>query len=220
VGRFVQTAVKHALRRLAASPVFSLTALVTLGVAIGANALIFSVVNGVLLKPLPFAAPDQLVAVWHFAPGIMAGDLNQSPATYLTYREGKVFQDIGMWRDEAASVTGHGEPERVDTLRLTEGTLPLLGIRPALGRDFTPEDDSPAGAPSVILSHDYWQRVFGGSPSALGQSLVVDGTPTQVIGVLPATSGSSTSIPRWSCRSGSIARSSSSATSATTAWRG
>jgi putative ABC transport system permease protein len=186
VGRFVQTAVKHALRRLAASPVFSLTALVTLGVAIGANALIFSVVNGVLLKPLPFAAPDQLVAVWHFAPGIMAGDLNQSPATYLTYREGKVFQDIGMWRDEAASVTGHGEPERVDTLRLTEGTLPLLGIRPALGRDFTPEDDSPAGAPSVILSHDYWQRVFGGSPSALGQSLVVDGTPTQVIGVLPA----------------------------------
>lgn len=176
---------KHALRRLLASPVFSLTALLTLGVAIGANALIFSVVNGVLLKPLPFASPDQLVAVWHFAPGVMAGDLNMSPAAYLTYRDERVFQDMGMWRDEAASVTGHGEPERVDTLRVTEGTLPLLGIRPALGRIFTPEDDAPGSAPSVVLSHAYWQRVFGGSPGALGQSLVIDGTPTQVIGVLP-----------------------------------
>lgn len=177
---------KQALRRLAGSPVFTLTALVTLGVAIGANALIFSVVNGVLLKPLPFAAPEQLVGVWHFAPGIMSGDLNQSPAMHLTYREEKVFQDISMWRDEAASITGHGEPERVDTLRFTEGTLSLLGVRPALGRDFTTEDDSPSGAPTVILSHDYWQRVFGGRPEALGQSLVIDGTPTQVIGVLPA----------------------------------
>lgn len=176
---------KHALRRLLASPVFSITALVTLGVAIGANALIFSVVNGVLLKPLPFASPEQLVAVWHFAPGVMAGDLNMSPAAYLTYRDERVFQDIGMWRDEAASVTGHGEPERVDTLRVTDGTLPLLGIRPALGRIFTPEDDAPGSAPSVVLSHEYWQRVFGGSPGALGQSLVIDGTPTQVIGVLP-----------------------------------
>ena len=144
--------VRHAFRRLAGSPVFALTALITLGVAIGANALIFSVVNGVLLKPLPFAAPDQLVGVWHFAPGIMAGDLNQAPATYLTYREAKVFQDIGMWRDEAASVTGHGEPERVDTLRLTQGTLDLLGVRPELGRVFTPEDDAHGSAPTVILA--------------------------------------------------------------------
>ena len=176
---------KHALRRLAASPVFSLTALVTLGVAIGANALIFSVVNGVLLKPLPFASPNQLVGVWHFAPGVMAGDLNMSPATYLTYRDEHVFQDIGMWRDEAASITGHGEPERVDTLRVTDGTLPLLGIRPELGRIFTADDDAAGSAPTVVLSHEYWQRVFGGNPAALGQSLVIDGTPTLVIGVLP-----------------------------------
>ncbi|HTM33108.1 MAG TPA: ABC transporter permease, partial [Vicinamibacterales bacterium] len=178
--------VRHAFRRLVGSPVFALTALITLGVAIGANALIFSVVNGVLLKPLPFAAPDQLVGVWHFAPGIMAGDLNQAPSTYLTYREAKVFQDIGMWRDEAASVTGHGEPERVDTLRLTQGTLDLLGVRPEFGRIFTPEDDTYGSAPTVILGHDYWQRVFGGNPNALQQSLVIDGTPTQVVGILPA----------------------------------
>jgi predicted permease len=177
--------VKHALRRLAANPIFSLTALVTLGLAIGANALIFSVVNGVLLKPLPFASPDRLVGVWHVAPGVMAGDLNQSPATYLTYRDEHVFEDIGMWADGAASVTGRGEPERVDSLSVTDGTLPLLGVRPALGRIFTPEDDAPGSAPTVLLSHDYWLRVFGGSPTAIGQSLVIDGEPTQVIGVLP-----------------------------------
>ena len=176
---------KHALRRLAGSPIFSLTALVTLGVAIGANALILSVVNGVLLKPLPYANPEQLVGAWHLAPGVMAGDLNQSPATYLTYREAKVFQDIGMWSDGAASITGRGEPERVDSLSVTDGTLPLLGIRPALGRLFTAEDDAPGSAETVILSHEFWQRVFKGDPNAIGQSLVVDGSPTQVIGVLP-----------------------------------
>jgi predicted permease len=90
-----------------------------------------------------------------------------------------------MWRDEAASVTGHGEPERVDTLRLTQGTLDLLGIKPALGRIFTPEDDAHLSAPTAILSHEYWQRVFGGNQNALQQSLVIDGTPTQVVGVLP-----------------------------------
>ena len=175
---------KHALRRLAGSPIFSLTALVTLGVAIGANALILSVVNGVLLKPLPYANPEQLVGAWHLAPGIMAGDLNQSPATYLTYREARVFQDIGMWSDGASSITGRGEPERVDSLSVTDGTLPLLGIRPALGRLFTAEDDAPGSAETVILSHEFWQRVFKGDPNAIGQSLVVDGSPTQVIGVL------------------------------------
>src|SRR5690606_22029936 len=105
----VSPGVRHAFRRLVASPAFSLTALVTLGVAIGANALIFSVVNGVLLKPLPFADPDRLVGVWHLAPGILDGDLNQSPATYLTYRDAGVFQDIGMWDNAAATVTGRGD---------------------------------------------------------------------------------------------------------------
>ena len=176
---------RHALRRLVASPAFTLTALATLALAIGANALIFSVVNGVLLKPLPYPEPDRLVGVWHVAPGIMPGDLNQSPATYLTYRESGVFQDIGLWRNEAAAVTGRGEPERLDTIRVSDGALPLLGVRPALGRVFTAEDDSPTGLETVILSHDYWQRAFGGSASALGQSIEVDGVPHQIIGVLP-----------------------------------
>jgi predicted permease len=177
--------VKHALRRLRRSPAFTLTALVTLGAAIGANALIFSVVSAVVLKPLPFVNPDELVGVWHVAPGLMSGDLNQSPSTYFTYREGGVFQDIGMWDNSAASITGRGDPERVDTLNVTDGTLTLLGVRPALGRTFTKEDDSPGSAETVILSHDYWMRAFGGNPAALGQSLNVDGSPRRIIGVLP-----------------------------------
>ncbi|MGE3188474.1 MAG: ABC transporter permease [Vicinamibacterales bacterium] len=176
---------KHAIRRLLASPIFTLTALVTLGAAIGANALLFSVVNGVLLKPLPFADPDRLVGVWHVAPGLGEGPVNQSPATYLTYRDAGIFQDIGLWDNASATVTGRGEPEQLDSLYVTDGTLPILGVRPALGRTFTPDDDAPGSAETVLLSHDYWLRAFGGSPAAVGQSLVVDGRPRQVIGILP-----------------------------------
>lgn len=176
---------KHALRRLLKSPAFALTALITVGAAIGANALIFSVVNGVILKPLPFAEPDRLVGVWHVAPGLADGAMNQSPATYFTYRDNKVFDDIGMWDNGSVTVTGRGEPERVDVLLVTDGTLPVVGVRPAVGRTFTADDDAPGSAETVLISHTYWQRAFGGSPVALGQSIVVDGRPRQIIGVLP-----------------------------------
>ena len=177
---------KHALRRLVSSPVFSVTALVTLGVAIGANALIFSVVNGVLLKPLPFASPDQLVGVWHFAPGIMTGDLNQSPATYLTYREAEVFQDIGMWRDEArlghrprrAGARGHAPRHRrhAAAARRQPGARTDLHAGGRCARQPADGDPEPR-----LLAARVRRR-----PNAIGQSLVIDGTPTQVIGVLPA----------------------------------
>lgn len=177
---------RHALRRLVTNPVFSVTAIITLAVAIGANALIFSVVNGVLLKPLPFVEPDRLVGVWHVAPGIAPGPINQAPSTYLTYREeGRVFQDVGLWDDTSVTITGRGEPEQIDALMVTDGTLPLLGVRPALGRTFTREDDAPGTADTVMLSHTYWQRVFNGSPSAIGQTLTVNGRGREIIGVLP-----------------------------------
>ncbi|MDH4064142.1 MAG: ABC transporter permease, partial [Acidobacteriota bacterium] len=176
---------QHALRRLIRTPAFALTALLTLGLAIGANALIFSVVNGVLLKPLPFADPDRLVGVWHTAPALFEGAVNQSPATYFTYREAGVFDDIGLWDNTQVTVTGRGDPERVDALRVTDGTLPLLGVRPVQGRTFSQEDDAPGSADTVMVSHAYWQRLFGGDATAIGQSLVVDGKPRQIIGVLP-----------------------------------
>jgi putative ABC transport system permease protein len=178
--------VKHALRRLLKNPAFSLTALITIGAAIGANALIFSVVNGVVLKPLPFADPGRLVGVWHVAPGLgMPGPMNQGPTTYFTYRDNKVFNDIGMWDNFTVTITGRGEPERVDGLLVTDGTLPIVGVRPVLGRTFTPADDAPGSAETVIVSHDYWRRALGGNAAAIGQSLVIDGRPREVIGVLP-----------------------------------
>ena len=116
----------------------------------------------------------------------MPGPLQQSAATYFMIREsGQSFEDIGLWQSGSATVTGRGEPEQVETLFVTDGTLPVLGLRPALGRIFTKEDDLPNGPSVVLVSHRYWQRAFGASPSAIGQSLMVNGTPREVIGVLP-----------------------------------
>jgi predicted permease len=178
--------VKHSFRRLLKSPAFALTAIITVGAAIGANALIFSVVNGVILKPLPYADPKALVGAWLVAPGVMPGPLQQSAATYFMLRDSaQSFQDIGLWSNGSATITGRGEPEQIETLNVTDGTLPVLGIRPALGRGFTREDDLPTGPNVVLISHAYWQRAFGGSPAAVGQSLTLNGTAREVVGVLP-----------------------------------
>jgi predicted permease len=163
-----------------------LTAAITLAAAIGANALIFSIVNGVLLKPLPYEHPESLVGVWHVAPGLMQGPLNQAPSTYFLYREqAESFVDIGLWDNASVTITGRGEPEEVEAIQVTDGTLPVLGVRPVLGRNFSREDDAPGGADAVMVSHAYWQRALGGRPDVIGQSMVVNGRARQIIGVLP-----------------------------------
>ena len=128
---------RHAFDGSSRHPAFSLTAAITLAAAIGANALIFSVVNGVLLKPLPFAEPERLVGVWHVAPGIAPGPMNQAPSTYFTYREdGEVFQDIGLWDDTTVTITGRGEPEQIEALdrhrRHAAAARRAAGARPQL----------------------------------------------------------------------------------------
>jgi predicted permease len=178
--------VKHSLRRLLKSPAFALTAIITVGAAIGANALIFSVVNGVILKPLPYSNPSSLVGAWLVAPGVMPGPLQQSAATYFMIRDSaQSFQDIGLWQSGSVTITGRGEPEQVETLYVTDGTLPVLGISPALGRGFSKEDDLPTGPKAALISHRYWQRAFNANPSAIGQSIMVNGVARAVIGVLP-----------------------------------
>ena len=157
---------------------------------IGANTAIFSVVSGVLLKPLPYPDPESLVSVWQTAPGLGIKELNASPATYFTYREeSHTFQDVGLWQNDAVSVTGGAtnadQPEQVPALRMTDGTLPLLGIQPALGRLFSSKDDEPGAARTVILSYGYWQRKFGGDATVIGRGMILNAKPCQVIGVLP-----------------------------------
>jgi len=174
-------------RRLRRAPLFTSVAVITLAVGIGANAAIFSVVNDVLLQPLPFEDPSRLVGVWHTAPGMNISLLNQSPATYLAYRDdAHVFEDIALWDTSMASITGVGEPERVQELDVTDGLLPLLRVQPALGRRFSKEDDAPGAPDRVILAHAYWQRKFGSDPAVIGRAMTIDGKPHEIIGVLPA----------------------------------
>jgi len=177
---------RQVLRRLSRTPMFTAITLLTLAAGVGANTAIFSVLEGVLLKPLPYPKPEELVGVWHTAPGFQIKDLNMSPSNYSIYREqGRTFQDIGMYAQDSVSVTGIGEPEQVQALRVTDGTLPLLGIPPMLGRSFRKEDDTPGTPETVMLTYGYWRRRFGGDPSIIGRNLMVDGEARQIIGVLP-----------------------------------
>jgi predicted permease len=177
---------RQVLRRLGRAPLFTIVTLITLGVGVGANTVIFSVLEGVLLKPLPYPHPEQLIGVWHTAPGVGIENLNMSPSIYFIDREqSTTFQDIGMYDGDSLSVTGAGEPEQVRGLDVTDGTLPMLGVRPALGRLFTREDDSPSAPDTVLLSYGYWRQKFGGASSVIGRSITVDGKPREIIGVLP-----------------------------------
>ena len=176
------------LRRLGRMPLFASVAVLTLAIGIGANTAIFSVVQGVLLKPLPYPHSEQIVAIDHSAPGINLPSAGAAPFLYFTYREqGRTFQDVGLWNAGTVSVTGLAEPEEVPTLFVTDGVLPILGAQPQLGRLFT-RTDAAAGSPeTVVLTAGYWRARFGGEPSAIGRTLMIDSKPHEIIGVLPDT---------------------------------
>ena len=177
---------RQVLRRLGRAPMFTAITLITLAAGIGANIVIFSVLEGVLLKPLPYPEPDRLIGVWHTAPGINIKNLNMAPSVYFIDREqSTTFQDIGAYDGDSFSVTGTGEPQLVHGLDVTDGTLPLLGVVPALGRLFTRQDDSPEAPDTVLISYGYWREKFGGDPAVIGRSITADGKPREIIGVLP-----------------------------------
>ena len=195
---------RHILRRLLRTPAFSTVAVLTLALGIGANSAIFSVIEGVLLKPLPFARPQELIGVWHTAKLVNLPELNMSPFLYFTYRDqNRTLQDIGMWDTESSTVTGLAEPERVDTLQVTDGVLPLLGVPPEIGRWFSRQDDSPGSPETAMLMYGYWQLRFGGDRSVIGRRLMLDGVAHEIIGVMPEAFISSISSRRSSspCRS-------------------
>jgi predicted permease len=177
---------RQVLRRLSRAPLFTAITLLTLAIGIGANTVIFSVVDGVLLKPLPYPHSEQLIGVWHTAPGINIKELNMCPSIYFIDREqNTTFQDIGSYDGDSFNVTGTGEPEHVRGLDVNDGTLPLLGVTPALGRLFSRQDDTSSAPATVLLSYSYWQQKFGGASSVIGSSITMDGKARQIIGVLP-----------------------------------
>jgi len=186
---FVETCwrdLQYGVRMLCNNPGFTIIAAVTLALGIGANTAIFSVIDGVLLQPLPYPHPEELVAVWHTAPGLHVKDLQLSDSSYFIYRErSRTFQDIGLYRNDSVNITGMAEPERVSALDVTDGILPILGVRAILGRTFQRADDSPGSPKTVMLSFSFWQQKFGGDRSVIGKTITADGELRQVIGVLP-----------------------------------
>ncbi len=178
--------VRYAVRRLRQNPGFAIAGLLTVGLGIGATSAIFSVINGVLLKPLPYPQSEQIVALRHTAPGIHIDDMNLAASLYFTYsEENRVFQDVGMYQLDTASVTGLAQAEEVPALLVTNRFLSVLGAQPALGRGFTSSDDDPKSEPTVILSDSYWKSRFGGERSVLGRRIMLDGDAHTVVGVMP-----------------------------------
>src|SRR5688572_29371637 len=155
---------RHALRVLRRNPTFALVAVLTLAIGIGANTAVFTVVDSVLLEPLPYPDADRLVAVWNRAPGApgiaeVSGDLRLSPSMYFTYADhNRTFEHVGVWFAGAAAVTGLAQPEQVRSVAVTQGTLEAFGVRPEVGRWLSAADQVPGGHATIMLSHGYWQR--------------------------------------------------------------
>jgi putative ABC transport system permease protein len=181
--------VRLALRGLRRRPGFAVAVVLTLALGIGANTAIFGVVDGVLIKPLPYPNAGELVSIKHVAPGLNVSELRMSPTQYFTYRdEGRVFQHIGLYGDGGTTITGVGEPEQARLLGVTYDVLQALGVQPQVGRLFTEADAKLGGARFarvVILTHAYWQRRFGGDRSVIGRRLIADSDPVEVIGIMP-----------------------------------
>jgi len=183
--------VRYALRTLRHNLAFSVIGVLTIAIGIGANTAVFSVVNSVLLKPLNYPKAEELVALRQAAPGAagladFASGLRLSPSMYFTYAEqNRTFQSLGVWTKGTANVTGLAEPEQVRTVYISDGVLQALSVPPAAGRWLSQADQIPHGPETVMLSYAYWQRHFGGDPSAIGRNLMVDSRPREIAGVMP-----------------------------------
>jgi putative ABC transport system permease protein len=180
--------VKFGLRMLAKNPGFTIVAVVTLALGIGANTTIFSVVNAMLLRQLPYTEPDRLVMVWeHNRPRDRQHNV-VNPGNYLRWRERNTsFARMGMLNTFPANVSGGKEPERLPIGFLSPSIFEMTGTRATLGRVFVEGDDEEGPAANIaVLSYGYWQRRFGGDPSVVGRTLQVNGRPVQVVGVAPA----------------------------------
>jgi putative ABC transport system permease protein len=177
---------RYGARMLRKHPGFTLAAVVTLALGIGANTAIFSVVNTVLLRPLPYPDAGRVVFLSETARDMP--DLSVALANFRDWeRMNTVFDSLVAYRADNLNLTGHGEPQRLAVREVTAGLFPTLGIEPILGRELTPNDDKPGAEPVILLSDSLWARAFGRDPSVLGRRLVLDGVSYTVIGVLPSS---------------------------------
>ena len=183
MGDLVQD-VRYALRTLRRSPGFTLVAVLTVALGVGANSAIFSVVNGVLLKPLPYREPERLVRV--FERHKVFPKFPISPANFLDYRsQNQVFEDFAVFTRRDLELAAEDRPERLSGMAVSSGFFRVLGFQPALGRDFQPEEELPSKNRGAVLSHSLWLRRFRGDPAIIGQALILSGNPYAVIGVMP-----------------------------------
>ena len=181
------------LRAFAAAPGFTVAAVLSLALGIGANSAIFSVANALLLRPLPYQDPDRLVILWNRSPGLGITEDWFSTAQYFDVKaDSRAFEQVAIALGANANLTGDGPPERVGTIRASSNLLPMLGVTPALGRLFASEEDTQSPSTAAILSHGLWERRFGRDPGVVGRTLVLNGQPAQVVGVL----GPSFSLPK------------------------
>ena len=182
---------KFALRRFRKSPGFAATVLLTIAIGIGANTAVFSVVNSVLLKPLPYPDAGRLVALWLNAPGATGltsfqKGLPLSGSMYFAFSENnRTFESLGAWISSKANVTGLERPEEVNTILITDGVLQALGVPPITGRELTDADQVPNGPKNVMLAYGYWQRRFGGDRTVVGHTIVIDSQARTIVGVMP-----------------------------------
>ena len=182
---------RYAVRQYRKSLGFTAVAVITLALGIGANTAIFSVVNGVLLRPLTFKDPGRLVRVWHVPPAKSFPGMTTfsvSAANYLDWeRQNHVFERMAIYSYHGFTLTGGDKPEQIDACAVTSGFFATLGIQPVLGRAFTPEEDQPGRSNVVVLSHRLWQEHFGSNPNIVGQNIAMDGGSYLVAGVMPAS---------------------------------
>jgi predicted permease len=180
-----------ALRRLRKSPGFGITVLLTLAIGIGANTAVFSVVNSVLLKPLPYPDAGQLVSLSLNAPGATGlssfqNGLPLSASMYFTFSEqNRTFQSLGIWVAHRSNVTGLARPEQVKTVFVTGGIIETLSVAPLTGRALAAADQVPNGPKTAMLSYGYWQRRFGGERSVVGRTMVIDSETRTIVGIMP-----------------------------------
>ncbi len=184
---------RHALRALVAAPAFTVAAVLSLAIGIGANTAIFSIVDGLLLHPLPYADADRLVILWNRSPGLNITEDWFSTAQYFDVKTGThAFEQVAIAIGGNYNLTGSGDPERVGTIRVSSSLLPMLGQKAALGRLFVPDDDQPGRTPTALLSDGTWARRFGSDPAIVGKKIILNGVTYQIVGVMPR----SFSLPR------------------------